>query len=105
VLVHKVETRPAEWLGPAPLNFAAALPPPDLGLAQQLVRDPYVFDHLALSERVAERDLEQALMDRLQQTLLAFGHGRAFIGRQVRFDVDGGELVLDLLLFLVEQLR
>jgi len=39
------------------------------------VRDPYVFDHLALSERVAERELEQALMDRLQQTLLAFGHG------------------------------
>ncbi len=44
-------------------------------------------------------------MDRLQQTLLAFGHGRAFIGRQVRFAVDGDELVLDLLLFSVEQLR
>ena len=44
-------------------------------------------------------------MDRLQQTLLAFGHGMAFVGRQVRFDVDGDELVLDLLLFNVEQLR
>ena len=43
--------------------------------------------------------LEQALMDRLQDTLLALGHGMAFVGRQVRFDVDGGELVLDLLLF------
>jgi len=106
VLVHQVETRLAEWVGSAPsTNFAAALPAPDSGLAQQLVRDPYVFDHLALSERVAERELEQALMDRLQQTLLAFGHGRAFIGRQVRFDVDGDELVLDLLLFSVEQLR
>jgi len=52
-----------------------------------------------------ERELEQALMDRLQQTLLAFGHGMAFVGRQVRFDVDGDELVLDLLLFNVEQLR
>lgn len=74
-------------------------------MAQQLVRDPYVFDHLALSERVAERELEQALMDRLQGTLLAFGHGMAFVGRQVRFDIDGDELVLDLLLFSVEQLR
>jgi len=68
-----------------------------------------VFDHLALSERVVERELEQALMDRLQDTLLAFGHGMAFVGRQVRFDVDvdvdGDELVLDLLLFNVEQLR
>ncbi len=26
-------------------------------LARQLVRDPYVFDHLALSERVAAREL------------------------------------------------
>jgi len=64
-----------------------------------------VFDHLALSERVAERELEQALMDRLQDTLLAFGHGMAFVGRQLRFDVDGDELVLDLLLFNVEQLH
>ena len=75
-----------------------------------------MFDHLALSERAAERELEQAaLMDRLQETLLVFGHGMAFVGRQVRFDVDvdidgdgdgdGDELVLDLLLFHVEQLR
>ncbi len=105
VLIHQVESRLAERVGSAPSNFAAALPAPDSELAQQLVRDPYVFDHLALSERAAERELEQALMDRLQQTLLAFGHGMAFVGRQVRFDVDGDELVLDLLLFSVEQLR
>jgi predicted nuclease of restriction endonuclease-like (RecB) superfamily len=105
VLVHQVETRLAERVGSAPSNFTAALPAPDSELAQQLVRDPYVFDHLALSGRVAERELEQALMDRLQDTLLAFGHGMAFVGRQMRFDVDGDELVLDLLLFHVEQLR
>ncbi len=86
VLVHQVETRLAVRVGSAPSNFAAALPAPDSELAQQLVRDPYVFDHLALSERVVERELEQALMDRLQQTLLAFGHRMAFAGRQVRFD-------------------
>ena len=105
VLVHQVEARLVERVGSAPSNFADALPAPDSELAQQLVRDPYVFDHLALSERAAERELEQALMDRLQDTLLAFGHGMAFVGRQVRFDVDGDELVLDLLLFNVEQLR
>jgi len=105
VLVHQVETRLVERIGSAPSNFADALPAPDSELAQQLVRDPYVFDHLALSGRVVERELEQALMDRLQDTLLAFGHGMAFVGRQVRFDGDGDELVLDLLLFNVEQLR
>lgn len=36
-------------------------------------------------------------MDRLQDTLTEFGHGMAFVGRQVRFDVDDSEVVLDLL--------
>jgi len=85
--------------------LADALPTPDSELAQQLVRDPYVFHHLAPSERVAEREIEQALTDRLQDTMLVFGHGMAFVGRQVWFDVDGDELVLDLLLFNVEQPR
>ena len=57
VLVHQVASRLAERVGSAPSNFPAALPPPDSELAQQLVRDPYVFDHLVLSERAAEREL------------------------------------------------
>ncbi len=105
VLEHQIAGRLHQRIGAAPSNFTDHLPPADSNLAQELVRDPYVFDHLALSERVSERDLEQALMDRLQATLLEFGHGMAFVGRQVRFDVDGDELVIDLLLFHVEQLR
>ncbi len=58
MLAHQVATRLLERAGSAPSNFAAALPTPDSELAQKLVRDPYVFDHLALSERVAERELE-----------------------------------------------
>ncbi len=93
-------------VGAAPSNFTAQLPPAESDLARELVRDPYVFDTLGLTEPIAERDLEQALMDRLQATLLEFGRGMAFVGRQVRFDVgDGDEVVLDLLLFNVEQLR
>ena len=51
-----------------------------------------------------ERDIVQALMDRLQQTLLEFGRGYAFVGRQVHLDVDGEDFKVDLLLFHVEQL-
>jgi predicted nuclease of restriction endonuclease-like (RecB) superfamily len=105
VLEHQIMNQLRQRIGAAPSNFAEHLPPADSELAQQLLRDPYVFDHLTLTRPVAERDLEQALMDRLQATLLEFGHGMAFVGRQVRFDVDGDELVVDLLLFHVEQLR
>jgi len=93
-------------VGAAPSNFTDRLPAADSDLAQALVRDPYVFDTLGLAAPIAERDLEQALMDRLQATLLEFGQGMAFVGRQVRLDLgDGYEVVVDLLLFNVEQLR
>lgn len=105
VLEYQIGTGLHRRVGAAPSNFADQLPAVDSDLAQQLVRDPYVFDHLSLSRPVAERDLEQALMDRLQATVLEFGHGMAFVGRQVRFDLDGDEQVVDLLLFHVEQLR
>lgn len=105
VLEHQITSQLHARAGAAASNFPARLPASDSELAQQLTRDPYVFDHLSLSARVSERDLEQALMDRLQGTLAAFGHGMAFVGRQVRFDVGNEVLVVDLLLFHVTQLR
>jgi len=105
VLEHHIATRLHRRLGAAPSNFTAQLPPVDSDLAQQLTRDPYVFDHLGFTEPVAERELEQSLMDRLQETLTAFGHGMAFVGRQVHFGVDDTEMVIDLLLFSIEQVR
>jgi predicted nuclease of restriction endonuclease-like (RecB) superfamily len=91
--------------GAAPTNFVGQLPPSDSDLAQQMVRDPYVFQHVAPEDKALERDFEQALMNRIQDTLLAFGRGMAFVGRQVRFEVAGDEFFVDLLLFHVEQLR
>lgn len=105
VLEHQISSALHRRIGAAPSNFASTLPAPDSDLAQELTRDPYVFDHLGLTGPVSERRLEQALMDKLQQTLTAFGHGMAFVGRQLRFDVDGDELVVDLLLFHLTQLR
>ena len=111
VLEHQIKVGLRSALGAAPTNFTASLDAADSELAQQLVKDPYVFEHLALVERVAEKEVEQALMDRLQDTLLEFGRGMAFVGRQVRLTVPDdrsdqvSEFYVDLLLFHVEQLR
>lgn len=105
VLEHQIKSRLHTRTAAAPSNFARTLPPPDSDLAQSLTRDPYVFDHLGLTGPVSERRLEQALMDKLQATLTAFGHGMAFVGRQLRFPVGDEELVVDLLLFHLTQLR
>lgn len=105
VLDHQIASGLHTRIGAAPSNFIESLPRPDSELAQQLVKDPYVFDHLALTAAAREHDVEQGLMDKLQETLLEFGHGMAFVGRQVRFTVEGDELIVDLLLFAVEQVR
>jgi predicted nuclease of restriction endonuclease-like (RecB) superfamily len=105
VLQHEIAMDLRGRLGTAPSNFRQTLPPHDTDLAQQLVKDPYVFEHLSLVERRREQDVEQALMDRLQATLMEFGRGMAFVGRQVRFSVDGKDLHVDLLLFNIDQLR
>ncbi|HEY5857289.1 MAG TPA: PDDEXK nuclease domain-containing protein [Aldersonia sp.] len=105
VLVNQILNRSLERAGAAAANFATHLEPRDSELAQQIAKDPYVFDFLDLSGEVAERDLENAFMDKLADTLRELGTGFAFVGRQVHFDVDGDDFYLDLLFFHVEQLR
>ena len=105
MLLNQIKGQLHIRIGAAPSNFVDQLPPADSDLAQQLTRDPYVFDFLELSEAVNERDLENALMDQLQRTLSEFGRGFSFVGRQVHFGVDGRDFYLDLLFFHVEQLR
>lgn len=106
LLEHHVAAVLRTAVGAAPTNFAAALDPADSDLARGLVKDPYVFEHLGMVGTRRERDAEQALMDRLQDTLTELGRGMALVGRQLHLPIGGGaEFVLDLLLFHVEQLR
>lgn len=105
VLMNMIMNKTLERTGAAPSNFTSQLMSPDSELAQQVAKDPYAFEFLGLSAEVAERDLEQALMDRIVETLRELGPGFAFVGRQVHFDVGGDDFYLDLLFFHVEQLR
>jgi predicted nuclease of restriction endonuclease-like (RecB) superfamily len=81
--------------GAAPSNFPRALAAADSDLAQQMVKDPYVFQHVGMVPGMTERALEDALMGRIQDTLLELGRGFALVGRQVPFAVDGTEYAVD----------
>lgn len=105
MLTHQIMNRLHERAGAAPSNFTDQLPGADSALAQQLTRDPYVLDFLDLAGPASERDLETALMDRLQAFLLELGHGFAFVGRQYHFEVDGDDFHIDLLFFNWAQSR
>ncbi len=105
VLLHQIKSHAHARLASAPTNFTDALERHDSELAQQLTKDPYVLDFVALDGDAAERELEQALVDRIIDTLRELGVGFAFVGRQVHFDVDGDDFYIDLLFFHTEQLR
>jgi predicted nuclease of restriction endonuclease-like (RecB) superfamily len=84
--------------GKAITNFENHLPASQSDLAQQLTKDPYLFDFLTLSEDFQEKDLENALTNHITKFLLELGAGFAFVGRQYHLEVGDQDYYIDLLL-------
>ena len=80
-------------------NFTQTLPSPQSELAQQALKDPYLFDFLTLHDDAIERDLETGLVDHIQKFLLEPGAGFAFVGQQVPLSVSDDDDYLDLLFY------
>ncbi|EIM62683.1 PDDEXK nuclease domain-containing protein [Desulfobacter postgatei] len=57
------------------------------GFLPQLIKDPYTFDFLTLTQNYNERELEKALIDHITNFLLELGTGFAFVGRQQELQV------------------
>lgn len=99
VLVHQIESGLYQREGKAITNFKTTLPLPQSDLAQQVLKDPYVFDFLALTKEHTERELENGLVQHVTKFLLELGSGFAYMGRQVPVFVGEREFFLDLLFY------
>ena len=101
VLMHQIENKLIEREGQAVTNFSQSLTAIEghSELAQQTLKDPYIFDFLSLGEDAKERNLEAALTKHISQFLLELGAGFAFVGKQVHLDVGGDDFYLDLLFY------
>lgn len=99
VLVFQIETRLHERIGQSTNNFSIALPPVDSDMADQVFKDPYVFDFLGTADLRREAELEQKLIDHLEKFLLELGQGFAFVGRQVHMEVGKDDFYIDLLFY------
>jgi predicted nuclease of restriction endonuclease-like (RecB) superfamily len=64
-----------------------------------LLKDPYILDFLALTDRFLERDFEDAILRELETFLLELGAGFSFIARQKRIQLDGDDFYIDLLFY------
>lgn len=66
-----------------------------------LLKDPFVLEFLGLQERAhwRERDLEQAIIDRIEEFLLELGKGFCFVARQKRVTLEGDHFYVDLVFY------
>jgi len=62
-------------------------------------QNPYFLDFLGLKDRFLEKDLEQAILNKLEEFLLELGRGFTFVERQKRMIIDGEDYKLDLLFY------
>ncbi len=99
VLIHQIENQSFEKSLLGQTNFDKALTPKLRAQAKLAVKDEYTFDFLELGEQHSERELEHALIARVENFLRAMGGMFAFMGSQFRLEVEGEEYFIDLLLF------
>ena len=94
-----IKSRLQQRQGSAVTNFVSRLPAADSALAQETLKDPYLFDFLGLGHDAQEREIEEGLIRHITRFLLELGAGFAFLGRQFRLEVGGDEFFIDLLFY------
>ena len=83
-------------------NFKKSLPSPLSDLAQDMMKDPYNFEFLGLSQEVSEKEIEKSLENKVSKLLLEMGTGFAYMGRQYPLKVGTKEFYLDMLFYNVQ---
>ncbi len=101
-LLNFLDTDLYERQGKAVNNFSRLLPNQKSDLATQILKDPYCFDFLALTDNYREREMEEALTQNITRFLLELGQGFSYVGRQIPLDVGDETVFADLLFYHLE---
>lgn len=99
ILELQIQSGLMERSGKTVNNFRIALPPAESDLANQIFKDPYLFDFLGTDMPRREVEIERKLTEHIQNFLLELGQGFAFVGRQVHMEVGGQDFYIDLLFY------
>ena len=83
-------------------NFSVRLPKPQSDLANYLMKDPYIFDMMGQTDKMAERDVERQLVSHITKYLLEMGNGFAFVAQQKHFEVGDSDFYADLILYNIQ---
>jgi hypothetical protein len=75
------------------------LPEPLSDLAQQTLKDPYIFDFLTMTKPYHEKDIQRQLIAHITKFLLELGKGFAFIKQQYHLEIGETDYYIDLLFY------
>lgn len=99
VLLNFLETNLYERQGKAISNFRTTLPSYTGDLAQEITKNPYIFDFIAVNRKYTEKELKDALTEKVIKLLIEMGKGFAFVGREYPLPIEGTEEYIDLLFY------
>lgn len=99
VLTAQIETSFHNRIGKSKNNFDISLPPIDSDLANKIIKDPYIFDFISLSENYKEKELENAMLEKIKDVLLELGKGFSFVGNQYKISTENNDYYIDLLFY------
>lgn len=96
VLAHQVKSKLHERqvLVEKQTNFKQQLMAPLGEQAEEIMKDPYIFDFIPSAPKLKETELENALVQQVAKLLLEFGSGFAFMGNQYPITVGNKEFSL-----------
>lgn len=102
ILEHNIDSDLYKRKRNAISNFSNVLPDIQSDLANQILKDPYNFDFLTITNDYNEKELEKALTDNITNFLLELGKGFAYVGKQIQLEVGGKMFFTDLLFYHLE---
>ena len=102
VLTLQIKSNLHNRRGASITNFNKTLPEALSDLAQQTLKDPYIFDFLQLSEGYKEKDIENQLVSHITKFLMELGKGFAFVGKQYHLEIADNDYYIDLLFYHIK---
>lgn len=80
-------------------NFENKLPAMQNELARDVIKDPYIFELEGIKEEVIEKDIENAMMEKIKNVLLELGKGFSFVGNQYKVSTENNDYYIDMLFY------
>ena len=80
-------------------NFSRTLALPQSKLAEETLKNPYIFDFVEQRQDIIEREIETELVANIAKTIMELGTGFTFAGNQYHIEIDKKDYYIDLLFY------